>query len=226
MALNPSSRDIQKLHLEINQIMNQRFLITATAVSIFGIMAAQALQGNSSGSGIKIDRLGIVSVAINLVLLFLSLLHLLLRKYARILTSYLNVSGNSGWEREWKKFRSRRRFLHRYIGYDTPQFLVFLILFVLTLFYPIVVSVAQTLEQNPTLSVRALPAEAFLPDRLSMNVLEANVLLFAIFLAIRFVLGSLVGGEEVYDEWWQRLADEPVEQKAVVGTDQRSINNS
>jgi hypothetical protein len=41
MALKgPDPDDVRKLHAEINQIVNQRFLITTLSITVFGVLIA------------------------------------------------------------------------------------------------------------------------------------------------------------------------------------------
>ena len=53
----PNSEDVIKINSEINQIVNQRFVITTTAITVFGVMIAWMFPksapnpGDSIGSG-------------------------------------------------------------------------------------------------------------------------------------------------------------------------------
>jgi hypothetical protein len=195
----PTDHDVDKLNREINQIMNQRLLVTAAAVSLFGVMTAQTAPNISGLSAPMLDRISIVSVAINFVILVLSMLHLLLHRYARILTSYLVTTESSVWEGHWKEFRK----VHwiRYVGYGMPQFWIFTVLFVGTSAYPVLMAFLQPHGQS-TDSVDWL-TRAF-PDRVAGTMCATNILLTLAFFISRFG-ARFVGGEDLYVELWGKV---------------------
>ena len=132
--MNIPIEDQRKIHAEINQIVNQRFLLTTLAVSIFGAFAAFAVpkQGGTPASD-----LGLAYTAAMLLFAVFGLLYFAshsLRGYLRVLTTYLAASKSSTWERHWETYRKGGHF-----AYTKTQALFFAVLGALVAAYPFMV---------------------------------------------------------------------------------------
>src|SRR5688572_4034832 len=103
----PSQEDVRKLNAEINQILNQQHLITAAAITTFGVVLAWLMprQGaQPTGSPLYV-LLGAFLLLLLLFLLFL---------WADALTGivytygeYLAMQDQSGWEVDWRRYREK-----------------------------------------------------------------------------------------------------------------------
>lgn len=150
-----SKEDTSKLHAEVNQIMQQRFALATFAVGIFGAMLAWGLPVKPI-KGATIDSISyLVSCTLNAVLAGLFILHLFLKLYARVLTTYLSViksllkdapnSNTTDWETDWGMWRKEG---YTYFGYTWPQVGVFVILVLMSTLYPVAVAWAYGLKLN------------------------------------------------------------------------------
>ena len=161
MALQPNQEDLRKVHNEVNQIMHQRFLVTTAAITVFGIMIAWSFPRTAEAvDEQRILSTCAVSVSLNLVLAALSWLNISLRRYSRVLTTYLVVANMSGWEADWEKHRRFLKFRHT--DYNKPQSLVFLLLGVLATLYPFFVTGVSGLEYPSRLAVGSVVAAGLL----------------------------------------------------------------
>lgn len=131
--------DVRKIHAEINQIVNQRFLLTTLAVTLFGTVAALT----TPRGGIPSEHVGFtftfsyvtsMLLFVMFALLFVSSLNL--RNYLRVLSTYLDEAGLSQWERDWAKFRSGG-----YSAYTTTQTFFFLTLGMVATAYPFLIEI-------------------------------------------------------------------------------------
>ena len=197
------TEDSTKLHGEVNQIMQQRFALTTFAVGIFGVMIAWGLPKSQPTEGATLDNIAyIVSCAVNIVLGVLFALHLCLKLYARVLTTYLEGTPSSQWEIIWAKWRGRR---YKYIGYSTPQTCVFVLLGVLSTLYPTIVGLAYGLRHNQPFLVCAI-------------VLGSIYVLSAIFLGTRYRFKKL---EELFRRQWESLLPPSSDSAAPIGPEQK-----
>lgn len=135
--------DVQKLHSEINQIQNQRFLLTTIALTAFGAI----LYGISSSSGFEYTG----SILLLAVLAVLYLYSHFLKGVLRTYTAYLRALHMSPWEARYRQYREgrqndkKRRWCRfdkkRHWGYDQGQAMVFVVLGAAAGFYPYLQSV-------------------------------------------------------------------------------------
>ena len=140
--------DQRKLHAEVNQILNQRFLLTTAAITVFGVFSSWMIPKNPLQNPAVLDKLVFAGAA--LLHLFLWLLFLWNRFLAALqsyITIYLALTGASKWEADWKKFHPRRRLLST----GVIQNGVFLMLWVFTLIWQVVILKAYGLELLPLL---------------------------------------------------------------------------
>jgi hypothetical protein len=139
----PSVEDERKLHNEINQIGNQRFVLTTLARTLFGVLTAWMVPKDSAHQA-EVD-IGAFPFAISLVisvLLFsIYLWSHMLKNMMRVLTSYLAESGKSGWELDWREFRQDAYFAH-----TKPQTFMFLVLITMSIIFPFVLSLVFSLK--------------------------------------------------------------------------------
>lgn len=149
-----ASEDYRKLHAEVNQIVNQRFLVTTLALTTFGVLGAwgiprpgiSATGGTSSYNPAVLPEasvltLYLVALIMNAVLLVLFLYSHTLRRNLRFITAYLRVvGGEKSWEAHWRTFRRRPDPTWMSGIYARPQAWVFVALHCLGMIYPVVFS--------------------------------------------------------------------------------------
>jgi hypothetical protein len=131
--IGPNTEDQRKLHAEINQIVNQRFIVITAAITLFGVVFAWMLQKLPSKAG---DPLGffpfVLSVVLSLLLFGLYIVNHILKGTLRIISSYLGETRASNWELDWIEFRREN-----YFGYTKAQTVIFLILNLFALISPL-----------------------------------------------------------------------------------------
>lgn len=151
-VMGPTDKDITKLHSEVNQIVNHRFLLTTVAMTLFGVITTwQIPKGPQAGTGC-VGVLPFSASIILIALLFILFLHShLLTQMLRNITTYLMVTENSGWEHDWTEFRKEG-----YLGYTKVQALVFLVLGFLSMIVPFVLAIAFSLDLEPLAGMFAL----------------------------------------------------------------------
>jgi hypothetical protein len=144
--LRPKPEDIKKLHSEVNQIVNQRLILTTLAVTVFGVMIAWLIPKEPPASGGQVGAfvyLGSVLLVAILFALFLLSHHLTCM--LRLFTTYLVLTNASNWEKDWASYRKE----FRYLGYTKPQSIVFLFLGPLAAVFPLLLSAAYQLTLEP-----------------------------------------------------------------------------
>ncbi|OIQ52028.1 hypothetical protein BerOc1_00499 [Pseudodesulfovibrio hydrargyri] len=130
----PTSCDVQKIHEEINQLANQRFLLTTLSVTVFGLVLTMQLPKDIPVQGADIGGLHyMLSIISSIVIFFLYVLSHYTKGMQRICTSYLVVTKTSTWEMDWEEFRKRPHF-----GYTKPQTALFLLINGLIVMFPFV----------------------------------------------------------------------------------------
>lgn len=123
MLKKPNPDDVRKLHAEVNQIVNQRFLLTTLAITIFGVLCAMMVQiERPTGGGDPFSFAA--TILLSVLLAVICWWSHLLKNTMRIFTTYLAETGLSGWESDWAQFRRAGP----YFAYTKPQALIFLIL--------------------------------------------------------------------------------------------------
>lgn len=133
MSLNrPTEQDIQKLFLEINQLVNQRFMLTTLAVTVFAGVTAWIIPRVAPSQDAPLGAFVFGAALLLLVILFvLFLLAHQLGVMIRTISAYLEVTEVSNWEVAWRRYRKEP-----YVGYTRPQSTVFLVLGVLAASMP------------------------------------------------------------------------------------------
>ncbi len=133
MALKgPTPEDEKKINSEVNQIVNQRFLLTTTAITVFGVVITILMPKTALVANEPISNFIVIgSFILSTILFILFILSHLLKGMMRIFTTYLIESDKSGWEKDWAEFRKGK-----YVGYSKSQTLVFLFLTLFSLSFP------------------------------------------------------------------------------------------
>lgn len=147
LLIGPNSDDLKKIHAEVNQLVNQRFVLTTLAITVFSVVTALLIPKGTPQAGAPVGGLTfLLCTILSMVLFSLFLLSHLLKGMLRVFTTYLDVTGSSDWEKDWAKFRRTS-----YLGYTRPQSLVFLILNFFATVYPLILSTvfSQVLEPAP-----------------------------------------------------------------------------
>lgn len=160
----PDNLDVAKLHSEINQIENQRFLLTTGAITAFAAILSFVVLKSVPPSSSQVDAFSYVgSLLVVAILTVLYLYGVLMKRVLRIYTTYLRVTAKSGWEEDYAQYRYRHG-THRWYewrrwhwGYDQGQAFVFLILAVTGSLYPILLARAYGLGEGPSWG---LPSDA------------------------------------------------------------------
>jgi hypothetical protein len=133
----PNEADLQKIHSEVNQLVNQRLSIATLSVTVFAVMIVWLTPQSSPDPKNNLDwfiYFGSILLLIVLFSLFLLTYHLSVM--LRLFTSYLEVSGASDWEKDWYQYRTK----FDYLGYTRPQTYIFLLLGFLTMIYPWIIT--------------------------------------------------------------------------------------
>jgi hypothetical protein len=149
---NNDAEDKRKLHAEINQIVNQRILITTFSVTIFGVMIAWMIPRSAPQPNSDLEVFVYIgSTILSLTLMVLFLLSVYLTYMLRIFSSYLNIVVKSVWEADWYEYRKR----YGYFGYTRPQALMFFLLGGISTIFPWLLSIAYNLMLDTNLAYAA-----------------------------------------------------------------------
>lgn len=149
----PDAEDVRKLHGEINQLVNQRYLVTSLAITVFGVITAWLIPRETPRAGEPLGSFAFAGSTLLLALLFLLCafshqLEGMLRAY----TSYLHVTGKSGWEKDWARYRKECR----PFAYTQSQTLVFAVLGLVAAAFPVVSARTYGLRLEPASGLRTL----------------------------------------------------------------------
>jgi hypothetical protein len=142
----PDQEDKRKIHAEINQLANQRFLITTAAITLFGVIVGLASPKATPASGTPVGSFVFLMASMLSILLFaLFLLSHYYKGLQRVYSTYLRLTDSSGWEADWKEFRK-----DSYLAYTAPQTIIFVVLNLLATVFPYIISVVTGLRCAPT----------------------------------------------------------------------------
>lgn len=140
----PSQEDIRKIHAEINQLVHQRFLLTMTAISVFGAIIAWLIPKSPPVAGGSIESFMVEGIILLLVLLFLLYCYShRLNGMVRILSAYLIITNSSPWEISWCEYRNSH---DKYWAYTKPQCVMFMALGLFAASFPISLALAYNLR--------------------------------------------------------------------------------
>lgn len=141
----PSPEDQRKIHSEINQIVNQRFLITTAAITVLGVVGAWLIPKTAPSSSSPLGGFIFFGSVLLLIILFALFLYShFLRGMLRTLTSYLIVTKTSQWESAWSEYRKTK-----YFGYTDAQTTVFIFLGLIASAYPFMLALIYSLSLEP-----------------------------------------------------------------------------
>ena len=136
----PTAEDIRKIHAEVNQLLNQRFLLTTLSTTIFGVALSWLIPKETPLANSNLSNLSFaLSLILSVVLFSLYLLHHFLRGMQILCTSYLATTNSSTWEKHWNTFRKKP-----YYGYTKPQTVIFLILNAISTVFPYMLALAYS----------------------------------------------------------------------------------
>jgi len=133
----PTLEDVKKIHDEINQIVNQRFLITTAVISIFGVVAALLVRENLNDFLVFF-----VSFLLASLTFMLYIFSYTLKRTLRIFSTYLNVTGSSIWEQQWEDYRDYEKRNENTItwAYSKGHTIVFMLLGGFSIALPFVIT--------------------------------------------------------------------------------------
>lgn len=183
--LIPQDEDIRKIHNEINQIVNQRYLITTAAVTVFGLFVSMLIPKdipapNQDLGGVLTS--GTILLIITLLILFLY--SSFLKGMLRTLTSYLMETNSSNWELDWSKYRKLG-----YFGYTKAQTIIFMVLGILAFIFPICLGIIY--KQNI----------AHVPGMIVLVIIEVIYLILIILIGF----SELCGFENKSQSKWRKI---------------------
>ena len=95
----PTDSDVSKLNSEINQYINQRLIVTTTAITIFGVSIGWIVYGSSTPTRIEVKPITFLIPIILIILLFTMFLYCqVILGNIRIISVYLRATKKSNWE--------------------------------------------------------------------------------------------------------------------------------
>ena len=147
--LGPNEHDTRKLHAEVNQLVNQRLLLTTLGITVFGVVIAWSLPTRENLPTTLDAFTYAVAILLTTLLFLLFLLTHQLTHMLRIFTAYLGLTGGSSWEIDWSWYRHK----HHPLGYTKPQGMVFLVLGVVSTAFPFVLLAVYPIEAGPMVGV-------------------------------------------------------------------------
>ena len=120
----PTPEDLSKLHTEITQIVNQRYLTMLYAITIFGVIATWLIpKGNQVENEDFPTFIYMGSIILDVIILMIFINHYFLKRVLRTFTTYLIVTKSSNWEVDWETYRRRHHI--KYWGYSRIQSFIF-----------------------------------------------------------------------------------------------------
>lgn len=145
----PTDEDLRKLHAEINQLVNQRFLVMMGGITAFGVLAGWLIPKDGQISSTTTEVGGFRYAGAILLMIVLGAFFaysLQLRKTLRAFSSYLIATKKSNWELDWQDFR--RQFSIE--GYTRAQTVIFMLLGFLSALLPFGIALVFQLKRTPT----------------------------------------------------------------------------
>jgi hypothetical protein len=183
--LKPKDDDIRKIHNEINQIVNQRYLITTAAITIYGLFTSILIPKEIPYPNSDLGGLVFFGTILLLILLLMLFIYSrILKKMLRIFTYYLLVTNSSNWEIDWKKYRSKG-----YFGYSAAQTIIFLILGLLSAIYPFGLSLVFEQKLKPAIGL--------------IGIIIFGILYFIILIGLGFC--KCLNSEKKIEQKWKSI---------------------
>ena len=138
-----STEDQRKLYAEINQLLNQRFLLTTTAITVFGAFSTFMIPKDLNQGSTIVGH--IILGGTGYLLLFLLLLFLWNQFLANLqltLACYLILKHESEWEKDWEKYNHKAPLSTKLRSTIPVDIIVFSILGALSTFWPFAIAIA------------------------------------------------------------------------------------
>jgi len=185
----PTPEDVKKIHDEINQIVNQRFLVTTLAITSFGVIGAWIVRENLGGTLIFA-----VSLLLSSLICMLSFFNHSLKKTLRIFTTYLIASESTMWENHWMMYRGADPNKITRV-YTKTQTKIFITLGFFSLILPIAITIVNNLGNLDFLLKPSSP--------LIYIGLVVFFIINSIFLFIEYHLGYRIpdNDNELIEKW-------------------------
>lgn len=142
--LGPDEFDKPKLHAEINQLNNQRFVCSLSAITAFGVITGWMISSDGAVKSLTF----IVSILQMLVLFAIFWLSHALYGKLRTITAYFEEREASNWEQDWKTFTDESP---RYWSYKKPQASMFIFLGAVSALFPFILCMIRGVESSPEL---------------------------------------------------------------------------
>ena len=120
---SPEPADVSRLHAEINQIVNQRFVLTTLAITVFAAAIVWMIPKDIQPAPGPVTFPFMMSTILSSLLFAIYLWSHLLKHVMRIWTEYLIAAGKSKWEVDWSAYRATR-----YFAYTKASTIMFLLL--------------------------------------------------------------------------------------------------
>lgn len=118
----PTDSDVSKLNSEINQYINQRLIVTTTAITIFGVSIGWIVYGSSTPTGIEVKPITLLIPIILMILLFTMFLYCqVILGNIRIISVYLRATKKSNWEIAYQDYEK----MFPYFTQDTMFSIIF-----------------------------------------------------------------------------------------------------
>ena len=104
----PTDSDVSKLNSEVNQYLNQRLVVTTTAITIFSVSIGWIVYGSSTPTGIEVKPITFLIPIISIFLLFTMFLYCqVILVNIRIITAYLRYTQKSNWEIAYQQYEKK-----------------------------------------------------------------------------------------------------------------------
>ena len=102
----PNDNDRAKLHAEVNQYINQCFIIATTAITVSGVVLGLIVSGKDVGTGAPhvSETAFFLALVLLVILAVLFVVSQIIQASIRVITSYLRITGASPWEEMYAQF--------------------------------------------------------------------------------------------------------------------------
>src|SRR5271165_2460819 len=113
MALKgPNEEDTRKLHAEINQIGNQRFILATSAITLFAVLTVWMIPKDAQAQADVGGFPFVISLILSLLLIAIYFWSHQLKNTMRVFTLYLVETKSSDWELDWIEYRRQPHSAH------------------------------------------------------------------------------------------------------------------
>jgi hypothetical protein len=145
--LGPTQEDQRKIHAQVNQILNQRFLLTTLAITLFGVVASWGIPKSPPPVHGPLGGVPYAIATVQCIITFaLFGLQVFLRNTLHLFTTYLAITKASQWEQDWIHFRKARS----YSAYKKPIAMIFALLNMVIIAFPFMLAIVYDLTLSPS----------------------------------------------------------------------------